>query len=168
MLGILVHGQLLCDFDRVKSLVSHRLSLQHIHWIVLTQLPLYNLLTYLHLRVGASVLREGVYSTFRIGAYEPVKELLGASHPHSPLWKKIIAGAITGSIGSTIANPTDLVKIRMQGEGKLPPGRKHDIFQIKMSTENDLKCWPLCKKTNNFKSFVFKIFADILKILPND
>lgn len=74
--------------------------------------------------VGASVLREGIYSTFRLGAYEPVKELLGASHPLAPLWKKIIAGAITGSIGSTIANPTDLVKIRMQGEGKLRPGVK--------------------------------------------
>jgi len=81
--------------------------------------------------VGASVLREGIYSTFRIGAYEPVKELLGASHPRSPLWKKIIAGAITGSIGSTIANPTDLVKIRMQGEGKLPQGtepRYRNVF----------------------------------------
>jgi len=74
--------------------------------------------------VSASVLREGVYSTFRLGAYEPVKGLLGASHSHSPLIKKMLAGAITGSIGSAIANPTDLVKIRMQGQGKLQPGEK--------------------------------------------
>lgn len=68
-------------------------------------------------------MREGIYSTFRLGAYEPVKELLGASNYHAPLWKKILAGGITGSIGSAIANPTDLVKIRMQGQGKLKPGK---------------------------------------------
>lgn len=28
----------------------------------------------------------------------------------------------TGAIAITIANPTDLVKVRLQAEGKLPPG----------------------------------------------
>ena len=29
---------------------------------------------------------------------------------------------VTGALGITIANPTDLVKVRLQAEGKLPPG----------------------------------------------
>jgi len=37
------------------------------------------------------------------------------------LYKKILAGLTTGTIGISIANPTDLVKIRLQAEGKLPP-----------------------------------------------
>ena len=67
-------------------------------------------------------MRDGIYGAFRIGAYEPVKGLLGASGPHSPLWKKIMAGATTGAVGSALVNPTDLVKIRMQGQKKLQPG----------------------------------------------
>ena len=61
-------------------------------------------------------MREAVYSTIRLGAYEPVKEIFGASHYNSPLWKKLAAGATTGAIGSAIATPTDLVRVRMQGQ----------------------------------------------------
>ena len=64
----------------------------------------------------ASLLREGTYSTIRLGAYEPVKELFGASHHTSPFWKKLAAGATTGAVGSAIATPTDLVRVRMQGQ----------------------------------------------------
>ena len=28
----------------------------------------------------------------------------------------------TGAVAITVANPTDLVKVRLQAEGKLPPG----------------------------------------------
>jgi solute carrier family 25 (mitochondrial uncoupling protein), member 8/9 len=38
-----------------------------------------------------------------------------------PLHLKIAAGLTTGALGITIASPTDLVKVRMQAEGKLPP-----------------------------------------------
>ncbi|CAM1310879.1 Uncharacterised protein r2_g2119 [Pycnogonum litorale] len=70
----------------------------------------------------ASLMREGSYSTIRIGAYEPMKELLGATDPaHTPLYLKVISGAITGAIGSAVANPTDLVKVRLQAEGALIP-----------------------------------------------
>ncbi|XP_063721705.1 mitochondrial substrate carrier family protein ucpB-like isoform X2 [Symsagittifera roscoffensis] len=63
----------------------------------------------------ASLMRESSYSTIRLGAYEPIKRLLGATDPaHTPLWKKICAGATSGAIGSSIATPTDLVKVRMQ------------------------------------------------------
>lgn len=74
--------------------------------------------------LSASLMREGSYSTIRLGAYEPFKRVLGATDPsQTPLWKKVVAGACSGSIGSAIANPTDLVKIRMQASGEpgLPP-----------------------------------------------
>ncbi|KAK3102440.1 hypothetical protein FSP39_011400 [Pinctada imbricata] len=71
-----------------------------------------------------SLMREGSYSTIRMGAYEPLKVLFGATDPaHTPLWKKICAGAISGTIGSSIATPTDLVKVRMQAQGKLVEGQ---------------------------------------------
>lgn len=48
-------------------------------------------------RLVPSLMREGSYSTIRLGAYEPLKRLFGATDPaHTPLWKKICAGAISG------------------------------------------------------------------------
>ena len=48
-----------------------------------------------------SLMREGSYSTIRLGAYEPLKVYFGATDPaHTPLWKKICAGAISGQSGS--------------------------------------------------------------------
>ena len=68
-------------------------------------------------------MREGSYSSIRLGLYEPLKQVLGETNKaKTPLFKKIICGGISGTIGSAIASPTDLVKIRMQGEGPLDPG----------------------------------------------
>ena len=60
----------------------------------------------------ASLLREGSYSTIRMGGYENIKSLLvnsSAERDNLPLSKKIIAGAVSGALGAGIANPTDLV-----------------------------------------------------------
>ena len=72
--------------------------------------------------LGASLCREMSYSGIRFGAYETFKELYGATDPkNTPLYKKLAAGASAGMLGSAIANPCDLVKIRMQSDtsGKL-------------------------------------------------
>ena len=83
--------------------------------------------------VTASLLREFSYGGIRLGAYEPIKELFGATDPaHTPLWKKIAAGGTSGMIGSALANPTDLVKIRMQGyrQGNRYTTTFHAFFDI--------------------------------------
>ncbi|ORX76069.1 mitochondrial carrier [Basidiobolus meristosporus CBS 931.73] len=72
---------------------------------------------FLYQGVVPSLLREGSYSTIRMGLYEPFKNLLSDSESKNkplPLWKKIIAGGAAGAVGAAIANPTDLVKVRMQ------------------------------------------------------
>ena len=48
-------------------------------------------------RWSASMMREGSYSTIRLGAYEPLKWQLGATEPaHTAQWEKIVAGATSG------------------------------------------------------------------------
>ncbi|CAA0842842.1 Mitochondrial uncoupling protein 1 [Striga hermonthica] len=68
--------------------------------------------------------RQCLYGGLRIGLYEPVKTLyVGKDHVGDvPLSKKILAALTTGGVAIAIANPTDLVKVRLQAEGKLPPG----------------------------------------------
>jgi solute carrier family 25 uncoupling protein 8/9 len=68
--------------------------------------------------------RQVLFGGLRIGLYEPVKTFyVGEEHVGDvPLHLKIAAGLTTGGIGIMVASPTDLVKVRMQAEGKLAPG----------------------------------------------
>lgn len=73
--------------------------------------------------LGPGLLRQMTFATLRIGLYEPVRNYI-IGDGEATIGKKILAGLATGSFAITVANPTDLVKIRLQGEGRLPPGAK--------------------------------------------
>lgn len=68
--------------------------------------------------------RQCLFGGLRIGLYEPVRNLYVGDNfvGDVPLSKKILAGLTTGALAITVANPTDLVKVRLQAEGKLAPG----------------------------------------------
>lgn len=71
--------------------------------------------TGLYKGITASWLRESSYSSIRLGLYEPFKKMLGATDPHNtPFIIKMVAGSMSGLVGSALANPTDLIKVRMQ------------------------------------------------------
>ena len=78
----------------------------------------------LALRSPAGIHRQILFGGLRIGLYEPIKNLyVGKDHEGDvPLHLKIAAGLTTGGLGIAVASPTDLVKVRMQAEGKLPAG----------------------------------------------
>ena len=67
-----------------------------------------------------------LYGGLRIGMYDPVKRAFmgsGAGATDLPgLHIKIAAGMTTGALAILVASPTDLVKVRMQSEGKLAAG----------------------------------------------
>lgn len=66
--------------------------------------------------ITPSMLREASYSSMRMGLYEPARKFIAPDTPIAEisLWQKILAGFFSGGVGSAIANPTDLVKIRFQ------------------------------------------------------
>ena len=71
--------------------------------------------------------RQFINSGLRIGLYVPIRNIIcGPMKPgeNPTLFQKILAGLATGAIGISVANPTDLVKIRMQGQGTLPPEQR--------------------------------------------
>jgi len=74
--------------------------------------------------LSAGLQRQIVFASIRIGLYDWVKTLFVPKdfHGEVPLLKKILAALLTGAAGICVANPTDVVKIRLQAEGKLPPG----------------------------------------------
>lgn len=68
--------------------------------------------------------RQCIYGGLRIGLYDPVKTFFVGSAfiGDVPLYYKVLAALITGALAIAVANPTDLVKVRLQAEGKLPTG----------------------------------------------
>lgn len=69
-----------------------------------------------------SLAREATYSTLRLGLYEPVrthyhsiyKNIFNSNKERPTMIVSMLAGATAGCIGSAIASPTDLIKIRLQ------------------------------------------------------
>lgn len=72
--------------------------------------------------MAPSALRELSYSTLRFGLYKPIKAALGAGTPRdTPVWKMMAAGGTAGGLASFVANPTDLLKTRMQADAGVVP-----------------------------------------------
>lgn len=64
--------------------------------------------------ITPSMLREASYSSMRIGLYDYFKGVVaptGTGKEEFALWQKFVAGCASGMIGSSIATPTDLVKV---------------------------------------------------------
>lgn len=73
--------------------------------------------------VSATLLRQALYSSTRMGLYEYLKcqwrdETQGGSG--LPLYKKVTAALVAGASGAVVGNPADLAMVRMQADGRLP------------------------------------------------
>lgn len=65
--------------------------------------------------------RELSYTSIKLGAYAPVRDMLGAGGD-APFYMKFLAGAITGGTGSVVGNPFDVMKTLAQtNSGKSVP-----------------------------------------------
>ncbi|KAG0019691.1 hypothetical protein BGZ81_009627 [Podila clonocystis] len=71
--------------------------------------------------LAPAILREGVYSTIRFGSYDLFKGIysgMGSAGlrggEETTTFVKLMSGLTSGMLGSTIANPTDLIKVRLQ------------------------------------------------------
>ena len=73
--------------------------------------------------IVASGMREVSYSSLRFGLYSPVKRIFSDERRgDAGLLVKIASGGTSGALGSVMATPTDVVKIRFQKEaGKVDP-----------------------------------------------
>ncbi|KAG2379322.1 hypothetical protein C9374_007461 [Naegleria lovaniensis] len=80
--------------------------------------------------LGVSCMRSLLYSSVRIGIYDPVKASLmhlrewtknesqdSTNMKELPLFWKAVSGLISGALGSALMNPLDVVKIRFQSSG---------------------------------------------------
>lgn len=64
--------------------------------------------------LAPSLLRESTYSAMRLGLYEPFRHTFSEALGGTTLLVRFLAGACSGMLGSAIATPTDLIKVRLQ------------------------------------------------------
>ena len=53
-----------------------------------------------------------------MGLYDPIKNFISGGSKESSLFTKIATAFTTGLIGMCAASPTDLVKVRLQAQGR--------------------------------------------------
>lgn len=92
--------------------------------------------------VSATVLRQTLYSTTRMGLYDIMKKKW--TDPNTgkmPLLTKIGAGLIAGGIGAAVGNPADVAMVRMQADGRLPKAQRRNyksvVDAISQMTKNE-------------------------------
>jgi hypothetical protein len=72
--------------------------------------------------LSPALLRQASYSSIRVGIYEPIKVFVSGDSGDGQqvltmsYGQKVLAGGTSGASGILIANPTELVKIRMQAD----------------------------------------------------
>ncbi|XP_026689626.2 mitochondrial uncoupling protein 4 [Ciona intestinalis] len=66
-----------------------------------------------------AVYRHLIYTGFRMGTYEKLREILGRNPDGSfPVYKAVVGGLFAGSFAQFVASPMDLVKVQMQMDGR--------------------------------------------------
>lgn len=81
--------------------------------------------------VSATVLRQTLYSTTRMGLYEILKTKWSDPNTNSlPLGRKIAAGLVAGGIGAAVGNPADVAMVRMQADGRLPAAQRRNYKSV--------------------------------------
>lgn len=82
----------------------------------------------LYAGVTPAVARHIPYTGFRAIGYEYIRGFFCGDKPkdQAPLLAKMAAGMSAGGIGQAIAVPCDLIKVRMQGDGRLVAAGKLD------------------------------------------
>ncbi|XP_061654111.1 uncharacterized protein LOC133489243 isoform X2 [Phyllopteryx taeniolatus] len=73
-------------------------------------------------RIAPATLRQASYGTIKIGTYQSLKRLLAERPQDETLATNVLCGVLAGVVSSSIANPTDVLKIRMQAQGRVIRG----------------------------------------------
>ncbi|XP_069749874.1 brain mitochondrial carrier protein 1 isoform X2 [Narcine bancroftii] len=72
--------------------------------------------------ISPALLRQASYGTIKIGTYQSLKRLFVSCPEDEALLVNVFCGIIAGVVSSSIANPTDVLKIRMQAQSNLCQG----------------------------------------------
>lgn len=68
-------------------------------------------------RIWPAVLRQATYGTIKFGTYYSLKKIATKHYGNETVTINVTCAVIAGALSSAIANPTDVIKVRMQVQG---------------------------------------------------
>ncbi|CAL9111095.1 unnamed protein product [Musa textilis] len=82
--------------------------------------------------VSATMLRQSLYSTTRLGLYDVLKKKWSSAGDGAslPIHLKVSAGLLAGGVGAAVGNPADVAMVRMQADGRLPPAERRNYQSV--------------------------------------
>ncbi|XP_061902504.1 kidney mitochondrial carrier protein 1-like [Entelurus aequoreus] len=91
--------------------------------------------------ISPALLRQASYGTIKIGTYNSLKRFF-VTHPEDETMViNVFCGVVSGVLSSSLANPTDVLKIRMQAQGSLLQGSMMSNFINIYQTEGTKGLW---------------------------
>ncbi|KAL4219863.1 hypothetical protein ACF0H5_020274 [Mactra antiquata] len=69
--------------------------------------------------IAPALLRQASYGTIKIGVYHYLKRVFAETEQDESLPVNVFCGIIAGIVSSSVANPTDVLKVRMQARSSL-------------------------------------------------
>jgi hypothetical protein len=76
----------------------------------------------LYAGAGIAITRQVFNAGVSVGLYSDVRSFLfseGETPSNCALWKRALAGAITGASAQLLSNPTDVIRVRLQADGRM-------------------------------------------------
>ncbi|XP_042269179.1 mitochondrial uncoupling protein 2-like [Thunnus albacares] len=68
----------------------------------------------------AGLQRQMSFASVRIGLYDTMKQIYSRGSENAGIGTRLLAGCTTGAMAVAFAQPTDVVKVRFQAQGRLP------------------------------------------------
>ncbi|XP_040035953.1 brain mitochondrial carrier protein 1 isoform X2 [Gasterosteus aculeatus] len=112
--------------------------------------------------ISPALLRQASYGTIKIGTYNSLKRLFVTNPEDETMVINVFCGVVSGVLSSSLANPTDVLKIRMQAQGSLLQGSMMSNFMNIYQTEGTRGLWrvspallhlvSLCSTEGSFRS----------------
>lgn len=108
---------------------------------------------YMYRGLDSALMRQVFYGTTRLGLFYTFMDHFKKSNKEPTLFQKSISSFVAGGIAASIANPADLILIRMQADGTLPPDQRRNYKNVfdgvarVTREEGVIKLWRGCLPT---------------------
>ncbi|CAF0720247.1 unnamed protein product [Rotaria sordida] len=93
----------------------------------------------LYYGVSAALLRQATYGTIKIGIYQKLKRTFADDIRQEKLYINVLNGMFAGAFANALANPTDLLKIRMQANHPSVQGKRLFSAMISIAKKEGIR-----------------------------
>ncbi|XP_071595841.1 kidney mitochondrial carrier protein 1 isoform X2 [Heliangelus exortis] len=117
--------------------------------------------------IAPAVLRQASYGTLKIGTYQSLKRMF-VEHPEDEtLIINVLCAVLSGVVSSSIANPTDVLKIRMQAQGSVIQGGMMGNFMQIYQKEGTKGLWKAISLTAQRAAIIAGVELPVYDFVKN-